>query len=104
MAAVLSEENFDAFLGENALVLADFYKDGCVACRRVAPLVSQTETAYAGRLAAARVNTTANAGLAQRLGIEATPTLILYKDGSETARHRGVITKDELTALIEAAL
>ena len=105
MAEHLNTETFDAFVAASELpVLADFYRDGCVPCRRVAPLLSKAEAEYAGKLTVARVNTAQNAELAERYEIAAAPTLILFQDGRETARHRGVIDKDGLKALIEPAL
>ena len=43
MAETLNTETFAPFLKEHPVVLADFYKDGCVACRRIAPLLAQVE-------------------------------------------------------------
>ena len=50
------------------------------------------------------MNTSSNLALAQQYEIEATPTLILCRDGLEVSRHRGVITKDELDKFLEEAL
>ncbi|MGM9578191.1 MAG: thioredoxin family protein [Evtepia sp.] len=104
MAETLNTETFAPFLKEHPVVLADFYKDGCVACRRIAPLLAQVESAQAGQTALARVNTSSNLALAQQYEIEATPTLILFREGLEVARHRGVITKDDLEKFLEEAL
>lgn len=105
MAEHLNSETFASFIENSSLpVLADFYRDGCVPCRRVAPLLSKAGAEYAEKLVVARVNTTQNAALADQYQIEAAPTLILFKDGQEIGRHRGVITRDELKNLIETAL
>lgn len=105
MAEHLNGETFDAFLTESASpVLVDFYRDGCVPCRRVAPLLSRAETEYVGRLEVARVNIDQNPALAEKHQIEAAPTLLLFRNGQETDRRRGVIDRDTLKAFIEAAL
>lgn len=105
MAEQLNSQTFHAYIRESGQpVLVDFFKDGCVPCRRIAPLISKAEGEYAGRLAFARVNITANAELAAALEVEAAPTLILFQNGAEVARHRGALKKEELTALIEEHL
>lgn len=105
MAEHLNAETFDAFVSQSiSPALVDFYRDGCVPCRRVAPLLSRAETEYVGRLEVARVNIDQNPDLAQRHQIEAAPTLLLFQNGQETDRRRGAIDKDTLKAFIEAAL
>ena len=103
MAERLNEETFTGFIGESTLpVLVDFYQEGCVPCRRVAPLLSKTEAEYDGRIAVARVNLTRNEVLAGQYEIAAAPTLVLFRAGKEIARHRGVIDRDGLKAFIES--
>lgn len=105
MAEHLNEETFDAFIAQSASpVLVDFYRDGCVPCRRVAPLLSKAGTEYAGRLEIARVDVARSPALAERHQIEAAPTLLLLRGGEEVGRHRGAIDKDALKAFIEAVL
>lgn len=103
MAERLNEEIFDGFIAGSTLpVLVDFYRDGCVPCRRVAPLLSKAETEYDGKLAIARVNLVQNTALAEQYEVTAAPTLVLFREGKETARHRGVIDRDGLKAFIES--
>ncbi len=104
MAEHLNSETFAGYIEASALpVLVDFYRDGCVPCRRVAPLLSKAETAYAGKLAVARVNSVQNSDLAAQYDIQAAPTLVLFENGKEVVRHRGVIDRDGLEALIQSA-
>lgn len=105
MAERLTEENFDTFVKESKIpVLVDFYKDGCAPCRRISPLLSQAAEEYDGRIAFARVNTTQNQNLVSSYKIQAAPTLILFQNGTEEKRHRGVIKKDELKTMLDTAL
>ena len=104
MAEHLNGQTFYPFLTEHRAVLVDFYRDGCVPCRRVAPLVSQMEAIYRDRVAVARVNVTASPELAERWEVVSTPTLVVYRSGGEVARHRGALKKNELQALMDLAL
>ena len=101
MAVRLTEEEFAAFLQkQEKQVLVDFYKDGCVPCRRVAPLLSRAEEAHGEDTVFARVNLGQSTGLVKKYGIQAAPTLILFSEGEEKGRHRGVITEEELEQLL----
>lgn len=103
VAEKLNEEIFAGFIAGSTLpVLVDFYQDGCVPCRRVAPLLSKAETEYDGKITVARVNLAQNLELAEQYGIAAAPTLLLFRDGKEIARHRGVIDREGLKAFVEA--
>lgn len=105
MASQLNGETFAPFLAASKLpVLVDFYQDSCVPCRRVAPLIAKAEGEYDGKLAVARVNLTQNCALAQSQEVAAAPTLILYRNGQEIARHRGVIDKNGLKEFLFQAV
>lgn len=105
MAEKLDVSNFDGFLKDSELpVLVDFYNDGCIPCRRIAPLISKAESEYEGRLRLARVNIAMNPELTERLSIEAAPTLIIFKDGEEISRHRGAADSEAFKNFIENIL
>lgn len=102
MAQFLTDATFLPFVRTSPLpVLVDFYKDGCIPCRRVVPLLSRVEEKYA--LTIARVNITHNLALVEQYAIEAAPTLVVFQNGVEIARHRGVIDVAGLEALIQNA-
>lgn len=105
MAEFLNGETFAPYLASSKLpVLADFYRDGCVPCRRIAPLLSKLGTDYAGRLNIVRVNVGQNPKLAEQYRIEAAPTLLLFRDGEEHFRHRGIIDRLALEKAIQTVL
>ena len=101
MALRANGENFDKeVLGSELPVLVDFYSDSCVPCKMLAPVLSQIESENSGTLKVVKVNVNFDIELAERFDVQAAPTLILFKNGSEQARHRGVARKDEIEALI----
>lgn len=105
MAEQLNEENFQSFLDAAQLpVLADFYRDGCIPCRRITPVLTRLEEEYGERLLFVRVNCAANTELAQRYTVEAAPTLILFQRGAEVGRCRGSVDRAALLELIESHL
>ncbi|HAD18958.1 MAG TPA: hypothetical protein DCF42_01035 [Lachnospiraceae bacterium] len=64
------------------------------------PLLSRAEEVHGEDTVFARVNLGQNTGLAKKYGIQAAPTLILFSEGEEKGRHRGVITEEELEQLL----
>jgi thioredoxin 1 len=99
---LLNDDNFHATVDESPIpVLVDFYRDGCLPCRRVTPLMCQTAEQYANEVRVVRVNLTQSPALVSQYQIEAAPTLVLLKNGAEIARHRGFIDRAGLDALLE---
>lgn len=105
MAEALRDDNFDFFIAESDKpVLADFYNDGCVPCRRVAPLLSRAEKKYEGRVNFVKVNIAMNPEAVRKYEVAAAPTLLVLKDGKEAGRHRGAANAEQIEALIENIL
>ena len=103
MPAKITAAEFDAeVLGSEIPVLADFYSDSCIPCKRMSPILSQLESEYAGKLKIVKINTNFEKDLTEKYGVLAAPTLILFKDGEEVSRIRGAVKKDELIGLINS--
>ena len=85
-------------------VLADFYSDSCIPCKRMSPILSQLESEYAGKLKIVKINTNFEKELTEKYGVLAAPTLILFKDGAEVSRIRGAVKKEELISLINTTI
>lgn len=103
MSEILNDENFGDFIKSNDVVFVDFFNEGCVPCRRVSPLVSRLETTY-GNVKFGKLKIAANENTVKKYGVEAAPTLIVFKNGEEVARHRGVANAQQLGELVEKAL
>ncbi|MCD8007335.1 MAG: thioredoxin family protein, partial [Clostridiales bacterium] len=58
-------------------VVAEFYADGCVPCRRLAPILSALEEDYAGTVDFVKINTGANEALTQTSGMLSSARLLL---------------------------
>ena len=92
MAETLREDNFDTYVQKSEIpVLVDFFNDGCIPCRRIAPLLSRAEKEFDGRISFAKVNAGLNRDLSSRCVVEAAPTLIAFYKGIELGRLRGTI-------------
>ncbi|MBR6219939.1 MAG: thioredoxin [Clostridia bacterium] len=87
-------------LAENHLTLVDFWATWCGPCRMIAPIVEE----LAGEtqdVAFGKVNVDEESEAAVALGIQAIPTLILFKDGQPVDKAVGVQSKEALKAMID---
>ena len=81
-------------LEAEGLVLADFYSDSCIPCKRLSPVLAE--------LKVAKININFDLPLAEQYEVQAVPTLIFFKNGAEQDRRRGLVKKAELQEIIDS--
>ena len=96
----LNDETFDAALNGDLPVLVDFWAEWCGPCKMLGPVIDELATEQEGKAVVAKVNIDESPELAARYGIQAIPTLLVFKSGEVTETLRGVQPK----AALEAAL
>ncbi len=80
-------------------VLIDFTATWCGPCKALAPVVEKLADATVGRLKVAKVDIDDSPETATRYGIRGAPTIVVFKNGKEAARHIGVTTEKRLREL-----
>jgi len=101
---ITSEPSFYALIGRSALtVVADFWAPWCGPCKMVAPELAKIASEGSGRWVVAEINTEELPGLAQRFGISAIPTMVLFKAGREIARQAGSLPAAGIRQFIQQA-
>lgn len=85
-------------------VLLDFWAEWCGPCKMIAPVLEQIAEEYKGRLKVAKLDVDSNQSTAMRYNVRSIPTLILFKNGSVEAQHVGMLSKLQLTKLLDGKL
>ena len=101
----LTDQNFESeVLKSDQPVLVDFWAEWCMPCRMLAPTIDKLANDYAGRVKVGKLDTDANRDVAMKYGINAIPTVILFKGGQVAQKFVGMTNKAALAqALDEAA-
>jgi len=100
-ASTLGQDNFEATISENHIVLVDFWASWCGPCRMFAPIYEKASQEHPD-IFFGSVDTEAEQALSAAAGITSIPTLMAFKDGSLVFSQPGALPAPALEELISA--
>ena len=93
-----------AALNFDGPTVVDFYATWCGPCKMVAPILSELEASYGGRVRFVRVDVDKNPELAGQYQVEAIPTLLFANKSGVVERTVGALGKEEIEGNIKKIL
>jgi thioredoxin 1 len=101
----LSDASFDETVQNSDVpVLVDFWAPWCGPCRMLAPIIEQIANDYVGKAKICKVNTDESRDTAVEFGINAIPTLILFKGGKVQKKWVGLTSKKDISDTLNGLL
>jgi len=83
--------------------LVDLGSNYCIPCKKMAPILAELSTEYAGRVKVTVIDVKEDREAGRRYGIRVIPTQIFVDaQGREVSRHEGFLAKRDIVAQFEA--
>ncbi|MGD2095018.1 MAG: thioredoxin [Phycisphaerales bacterium] len=103
--AELTDATFDETIHNSDVpVLVDFWAPWCGPCKMIAPIIQEIAEEYTDKAKVCKLDTDEARDSAMEFGINAIPTIILFKDGQVQKKWVGLTSKKDLTAAIDELL
>jgi thioredoxin 1 len=97
----VTDENFQTeVVGSSGLTIADLWADWCGPCKRLAPILEEIGTEYAGQIKIAKLDVDANPVTPGQYEVMGIPTLLVFKGGELVETVVGFMPKDRLLSRI----
>lgn len=88
--------NFENHINGNKPVVVDFYADWCGPCKMMPPVLKEVKEKMGDRITVLKMDIDKNPHYANQFGVQAVPTLIVFKNGKIIWRKAGVTPAYEI--------
>ena len=104
MAKVVTNTNIEEILAGDQPVMIDFWAVWCGPCKMLSPTVDEIAEEYEGRAIVAKCNVDDADDVAMQYRIRNIPTLLFFKNGELAERLVGVVSKQEIAAVLDSLM
>ena len=104
MEVTITSENFETLKNGQKPLVVDFWATWCGPCRMVAPVISELDDKYDGKLVVGKCDVEEDEDLAMRFGVRNIPTVVFLKGGKEVDRSIGLVPRPILEDKLKALL
>lgn len=92
---------YEASIPKDKTVLVDFGAAWCPPCIKMNPVIDELERTADGTFTLIKMDASVHTDVMKALNIEPIPVFIVYKEGKETWRKQGIVSKEELLAQLK---
>lgn len=92
---------FSEIIQSEKPVLVDFYADWCGPCKMMTPILHEVKETLGEEISIIKIDVDKNQPLAAQLQVRSIPTLMLYQKGQQLWKTSGVMSQDQLVAIIK---
>jgi thioredoxin len=94
----IAEVAFDEQVLSSArpVVLVDFYKNGCAPCDQLLSVLREFAREYENEVTFCKLNIEDHPSLAARFAIRSSPTMVIFKGGTQRARINGLTSRSNI--------
>ncbi len=97
----MGKTSFKELINSDTPVLIDFHADWCGPCHALAPIIKQLKSELGDKVKIIKVDVDQNPAIANKLGIQSIPTLMIYQNGELKWRAMGVQSLGTLKGQLE---
>lgn len=91
---------FNTLINEKQLTLVDFYADWCGPCKMLAPILQEVKSILKDDVRIIKINVDQHQDLAAEFMVRGVPTMLLFNEGKMLWRQSGVLSTNDLVAII----
>ena len=94
----VTADNFDSLVRQHKFILIDCWSMSCPPCMMLGPIIEELASEHAGEIVFGKLSfdQPQNQKIAARYGIEAIPTMLIFKDGKHVDTFIGLMSKEIL--------
>ncbi len=92
----MTAEEYLSYINSSTIVLVDFGAEWCPPCKKMEPVLATLQKELGDKFRLVKVDGGVNTEIMKANKVEALPVFIIYKNGKETWRAQGVVSKEEL--------
>ena len=97
-------ETFNDVISADRLVLVDFFATWCGPCKAMHPVLENLKQQLGDRLRIIKVDVDKYQQTAAQYGVQAVPTLMLFRSGRQLWRQSGALPLPQLMAVVNGYL
>jgi len=93
-------DTFQDIINSKTPVLLDFFGTWCGPCQMLGPILKKVKDSLGDRVSIIKIDVDKNQEIAAKYQIRGVPTMMLFQNGKQLWRQSGVLSKEEIIAVI----